>query len=55
MEVFDGFDAMMVCYSRPKKLRDVLPNTVLDQPPDDKMSKILNNMKNTNPNGKTEL
>jgi hypothetical protein len=55
MEGFDGFDAMAVCYSIHKKMRGVLTNTVLDQPLDEKMSKILNNMKNTNPYGKTEL
>jgi hypothetical protein len=55
LESFDGFDAMTICSSRPKPPRDVLTNTVLDQPPDKKMSKILNNMKNTNPNGKMEL
>jgi hypothetical protein len=51
---FDGFDAMTVCYSRPKNLRDILTNTVLEQPPDEKMSEIIETMKNTNPKEKTE-
>jgi hypothetical protein len=42
---FDGFDAMTVCYSRPKNLRDILTNTVLEQPPDEKMSEIVESMK----------
>jgi hypothetical protein len=42
---FDWFDAMTVCYSRPKNLRDILANTVLEQPPDEKMSEIVESMK----------
>jgi hypothetical protein len=45
---FDGFDAMNVCYSRQKNLRDILTNTVLEQPPDEKLSEIIETMKNTN-------
>jgi hypothetical protein len=52
---FDGLDAMTVCYSQPKHLGDILKNTVLEQPPDEKMSKIIENMKNTKPREKTEL
>jgi hypothetical protein len=48
----DGFDAMTVCYSRPKNLRDILTNTVLEQPPDEKMREITETMKNTNPKEK---
>ena len=45
---YDGFDAMTVCYSRPKNLRDALTKTVLEQPENEKMSEIMNEMKNTN-------
>jgi hypothetical protein len=45
---------MTVCYSRPKNLRDILTCTVLEQPPDEKMSKIIENMKNTNTREKHE-
>jgi hypothetical protein len=51
---FDGFDAITVFYSQPKNLRDILTNTVLEQPPDEKMSEIIEYVKNTNPREKNE-
>jgi hypothetical protein len=44
LERLDGFDAMTVCYSRPKNLRDVLCSTVLNQPDGKKVNVILTNL-----------
>jgi hypothetical protein len=49
LEGYDGFDAMTVCYSHPKNLRDLLCSTVTEQPPGEKMSEILEELP-TNPN-----
>jgi hypothetical protein len=45
----DGFDEMIVAFSRPKNLRELLTNTVLNERPGGRMSDIITSSRHATP------